>query len=676
MTRLLSRVEEGKPGLFVNPDWQPGTPGTFAVIIGVSEYPYLEGGSEFREGDDAFTLGQLHVSAATARAFFQWLAEWYDYPPAPPAQCWLLLSPTVSELQAFGDAAVDDLVAAPATLTNCELAIQSWYEAMTQLTARAGATSRSLFFFTGHGLEVWQDHQILLPSDYLRRPGRSVNDAISTANLLKGLASSTVTNHFLFADACRNDVPQLREYVVEGRQILNVRSAAATNPDAFTGILYASASGTETWQPRELEQGLSLFGDALVHGLRGVEGIERHGCDGHHCEIQFPPLKAFVNARMAQLLNEFSSPEKARVRQGGSPPDGGITLVPDVAAPAPAPGPAPASLASLLADRYQVVHTNLAWTPGRYDPTVPGQFREAHEIFGSERMIEIWADSARAHDLATGDEVPREEIVIRQVRRSKDTKAFRISVQLPSSRHGHWLSFTDPRGQRFASSLAVDARERAPVYELTIDFELEPEHPVDSSSRSVSTVEVRLSPLNRGRLGRIAEIWDAYETQNAAVAVGELPDPLLPEIVSGYDGWLPATVASLLLIRARRLVVLPDWWPWPLSDLFPDNPDVSVLRVEQQRLKADEESQHAVALEQLSRLAEQGLPRLAELLPMAWRQLTELPEQTDAPWRLDLQDQVRTAMRYHRPGGLFAVYASPTDPFETLARRVSPATPG
>ena len=62
------------------------------------------------------------------------------------------------------------------------------------------------------GLEVWQDRQVLLPSDYLRPPGRAVNDAISTANLRKGLASSPVPNQFLFVDACRNDVPRPVSY--------------------------------------------------------------------------------------------------------------------------------------------------------------------------------------------------------------------------------------------------------------------------------------------------------------------------------------------------------------------------------------------------------------------------------------------------------------------------------
>ena len=65
--------------------------------------------------------------------------------------------------------------------------------------------SRSIFFFSGHGLEVTQDMQILLPSDYLSPPNRNVNMAISTYNLHYGLQALPMPEHFLFLDACRND---------------------------------------------------------------------------------------------------------------------------------------------------------------------------------------------------------------------------------------------------------------------------------------------------------------------------------------------------------------------------------------------------------------------------------------------------------------------------------------
>ncbi|HEY5985026.1 MAG TPA: hypothetical protein VIV12_01400 [Streptosporangiaceae bacterium] len=63
--------------------------------------------------------------------------------------------------------------------------------------------------------------------------------------------------------------------------------------------------------------------------------------------------------------------------------------------------------------------------------------------------------------------------------------------------------------------------------------------------------------------------------------------------------------------------------------------------------------------EHLQRLTERGLPRLSELLPIAWRQLAELPEEgLDPAWRPPLLEKILEAMRYHRPGGLFTVFAA------------------
>jgi hypothetical protein len=549
--------------------------------------------------------------------------------------------------------------AAPATLANCELAIQSWSTAMEQDTGTAASASRSFFFFSGHGLEVSLDAQVLLPSDYLRRPGRSVNDAISTGNLLRGLASSPVSDHLLFADACRNDVPELGEYIVEGRKILNERMARNANPDAVSGILYAAASGTETWQPRELDDGCSLFGTALLQGLGGDERIERMRCDGAHCEIQFAPLQSFVKARMAELLVEFSSPEKARVRQGGSPPDGGITLVAD----GPQPPPGQISPVPALAARFDVTYSDLAWTPG-------GDYEFAHNLFGSERMTDVWTWGIEVHDLETGDRVPRDGVVVREVRRSSDTKTYAVSVELPRTTSGHWLALTDPRGRRFATSLAADPNTGdSLIYDLALDFEFDDrEAQPDSSRRWISAFEARLSPLNDGLLGRMAEIWNTYDTRNVAAAVGELL-PELQEIVRAkLASPLASTVAAVLLRRAGRLDLIPSRWLENLSEWFPDNPDGPVLRIEQDRQAAarqgDEEGK-GVLLEQTGLLVRRGLPRLSELVPVAWRQLSDLAATAPLSREKELYlENLETAMKYYRPGGLFAVYASATDTLE------------
>ena len=81
-----------EPGLWVNPAWQEGTAGAFAVVVGVSRYPEIARRAEARR--ETYDLGQLGVSALTAFEFFRWLGEGYRVEGCPLALCWLLLSPT------------------------------------------------------------------------------------------------------------------------------------------------------------------------------------------------------------------------------------------------------------------------------------------------------------------------------------------------------------------------------------------------------------------------------------------------------------------------------------------------------------------------------------------------------------------------------------------------------
>jgi hypothetical protein len=98
--------KDGAPegqGLWANPDWKPGMPGTFAVIIGVSRYRHLENGEHPTDPQgkpwikEARDLDQLHVSALTAFRVFRWLSAHYRH-EAPLVYCWLMLSPTPAEV--------------------------------------------------------------------------------------------------------------------------------------------------------------------------------------------------------------------------------------------------------------------------------------------------------------------------------------------------------------------------------------------------------------------------------------------------------------------------------------------------------------------------------------------------------------------------------------------------
>ncbi|HSV46369.1 MAG TPA: hypothetical protein VLJ58_11320, partial [Ramlibacter sp.] len=58
-------------GLWRDPQWAPGMPGVYAVIVGVSAYPHLKGGH--KPAPETHGLEQLVSSASTAAALFTWL---------------------------------------------------------------------------------------------------------------------------------------------------------------------------------------------------------------------------------------------------------------------------------------------------------------------------------------------------------------------------------------------------------------------------------------------------------------------------------------------------------------------------------------------------------------------------------------------------------------------------
>src|SRR5258705_3143980 len=135
-------------GLWVNQDWQPGTPGAFAVIIGISGYDHLAGGTG-PPASDTYGLGQLGVSALTAYDFFCWLRDAFRCGGITLAKCWLLLSPNPAEFNFKPELGAHQL---PPTMQNCEDAINAWYATMKQLDEGSATKSRSFFFLSGHGL--------------------------------------------------------------------------------------------------------------------------------------------------------------------------------------------------------------------------------------------------------------------------------------------------------------------------------------------------------------------------------------------------------------------------------------------------------------------------------------------------------------------------------------------
>jgi hypothetical protein len=645
-----------RPGLWVNDAWTAGSPGTFAVIVGVSRYKNLDGSPA------CFGLGQLFVSAATALGFFSWLEDRYLRTGSPVAKCWLLLSPTAEEIAACNG--IGQHIAEP-TFANCEKAIQDWKLEMSTLPVGASAESRSVFFFSGHGLEIIEDRQILLPSDYLD-PGTPIDRALSTQNISRGVKALSIPLHFIFVDACRNDHNNLGRYSpLEGTRVLDEPASSAINPDCFVPIFYGSAAGTQAMQPNDPKLGLSLFGEALLDGL-SARGLNPD-CENGTCCIFLHRLRPFVGARIAEIVRtRYNQTSSQRVRVRGDQTEEPITEVPPPPPSPPPPSltgpPAPGRVSVSLGSLPELAFPKTQLAELTVLPTL-ANFGEVHALFGSEQISDLWMNKARVFDYGTMGWIGKGlDIQLGELSRSEDKTVFRFNLTIPGAKtkNSYWLQIEDSvQAQAFV--LPMD-RATIPVFRVEMDFQFSP--PV------IKRFDISLSPDNQTYLGMTAKLWDIYNDKSASEAIravgpifsldaDELEDVLLNKVESP----LAATVAGTILLRGRRWDKLHSWLR-NLANLAPEIPDGAVLWSEQCLRQPDSQYRNE-AIDYFLRLKSSSLPFLAETTGYALRQAEDF---LNSPECANFRDQIEAihqrltkAVGMFRPGGLLATFAGPAN---------------
>ncbi len=638
--------EVSTPGLWINKEWEENKPGTFAVIIGVSIYDHLAGGTS--PVKDTYGLGQLYVSALTAYRFFCWLRDKYQYSNSPLANCWLLLSPRKDEILAEPTIEKHTL---PPTFENCENAILKWYQSMARLPSQNTKQSRLFFFFSGHGIEITREKQILLPCDYLKNG--NVNKALSTSNIVSGLADLNVADHFFFIDACRNDHQKLREREVEGHRVLNPSPAYSTNPERNAAIIYASSSGTQAFQPRDTTVESSLFGQALLEGLEALGPIdfERNVTP---CSIQIAPLHTYLNKRVPRLIKERGAQVRQTIPLSGSI----LNLYTTVTQMLEAPEEFPIKFGSRPSDSIFLTHIPL----NQWNPVLPPQDGPSSiEVFGDENMSRIWSE-VRVYSLKRREWLDvATHCKILQVDRA-GTSYYKIKLNIIGNLGSHWLELSD-NNLIFACLLPDDqprddSLRECPTYLLELDQEDE------QDNRQLTRLAASLAADDDSSLlSEVAKLWEQYTNEDVAKVAYSLNMQVAQvEVFEKAESPLVATILSIILLRTRRQDISQDWLH-NLVQWFPDNPDVPILWLEcllqktgQRPLLPNEE-----ITDQLLELEKRGLPQTCETFGYAIKQVEELLEcaQLNESQREILKPlhlKLRKALQFFRNGGLFSVF--------------------
>lgn len=673
----LERATEpagAEAGLWQDPSWTPDTPGTFAVVIGVSAYHHLVGG-DGSKAKETFGLGQLHVSALTAWNVFSWLRDEYAFPGAPVAKVWLLLTPGPAEIA--HDSAL--ATAAPAaTWAACQRAIKAWYRILTrELTTAAAAESRALFSFCGHGFEV-TGNQILLPDDYMNPNDVENPDyAISTRNLVRALASAPVPTQLFFPDACRNDTDALLRYDVMGTKILPEAPRSAANAARVAPVLNATASGSTAWQPSDPATGLSLYGEALLEALRGTGDITVDWSIDPS-DIRMYPIQDYLNRRIPALFMEkYNQQVLQPVRVGGEADNAIVTkLHRQTAGAAPVtPTPEPDAAFTIpdetagggppLPDLPTFAATPAAAPPGGPDRSddmetalveaVTAPFPiSSDDISGSETMAAMWGD-ARLYSLRERAWVPWESLHVHDVRRDEGGTAYRIAFELADAEGDHWLELSD--GERTFACLLPGDPAGAPRYALDLARQYR-----DDGPPLVTEFLPTLALGNPGVTGTAVRVWESLRRGL----------PVKPEAIErGFDraepGSLAATVLLLAALRGRmcRSRRAPEWVELVMAGRSA-SPDNAILADEVAMVRGEAEEVPTTMPTGVMSLMADGLPRFAEAFELALGHLDDLVAFGSLSGREQIGVErilawMRVSSRTFRAGGLLTTFAGPPE---------------
>jgi hypothetical protein len=287
-----------------------------------------------------------------------------------------------------------------------------------------------------------------------------------------------------------------------------------------------------------------------------------------------------------------------------------------------------------------------------------------HNAFGSESATGLWA-GVRLIALSSGASKSAADLVLHQVSRDPDTRRFRVEIgPIDADPCGHWLELNDGL-RRYGALLPAD---RSEALRYLIEFDLEYREGDPDLARRISRFEATLSPNLRGSAGVAARLWETYNASDAGTASQLMQDQQLAEqlLSEKAESPLGAAIAALVLLRAGRLDLLHDWLR-NLANRFSELPDGVTLWSEQVLRQSRRPDAIREAATYTARLAERGLPVMAETVAYAARHLELLAGQAaalepDLLQRLaDLKERMAKALVYFRGDGLLPVFASYDD---------------
>jgi hypothetical protein len=248
------------------------SPGTHALVIGVSDYPFADGPDASSLGK-SFELHNLTTAARSASEVAAWLLNEYINPGVPLASLRVLLSPVPGE-SIHPDIAAHLNDPAPATRAAVEAELRQFRN-----DCRQNLQSAAFVYIAGHGIQLNKRGAVVLLHDF-GDPEHvaELQGAIDVVGCHDGMEENEIAQtQIWFCDACRQDPPIAQRFErLEGALTLSEGLGQVSASPLFL----ASSSRQNAFA--EIG-GTSIFSQALLWALRGAAaaGPDDH-CDKWH----------------------------------------------------------------------------------------------------------------------------------------------------------------------------------------------------------------------------------------------------------------------------------------------------------------------------------------------------------------------------------------------------------
>ncbi|MEX9785860.1 caspase family protein [Providencia manganoxydans] len=241
------------------------SPGTHALIIGVSAYDYLMGSSEgecSEQGSDS-GLRQLSAAARSASQFATWLMTKYRRKDFPLRSLRVLLSPATEDEVgvALKDHLRDDSIP---TRENVSTAFRNFKQA-----AARNPNNIAIVYVAGHGVQFTNTGAVLLLKDFAHpeHEEERYKGAVDIRSMHENMTYANVArSQFWFVDICRQRAPDAKEFEeLAGVLKFNIPVKTSSSSAATCSPLFLSASSGE--QAFAKPGKLTLFCEALMSAL-------------------------------------------------------------------------------------------------------------------------------------------------------------------------------------------------------------------------------------------------------------------------------------------------------------------------------------------------------------------------------------------------------------------------